>query len=104
MIEIIVVEDDEILRNSLAVLIDDTDGFSCVNTYQDCESAIENLEADLPDVILMDIELPGMSGIEGTAKIKQKLPEVEIIMLTIHEDNESVFESLRNGASGYLVK
>lgn len=104
MIYVTIIEDDDELRESLAVLIDGTEGFSCVGMYRDCESAIKHIEDDLSDVILMDIELPGMSGIEGITEITGKLPDVEIIMLTIHEDNESVFESLRNGASGYLVK
>lgn len=104
MIEVTVIEDDEDFREGLAVLINSTSGFSCISTYGSCETALKHIQKDAPDVILMDIELPGMSGIAGVWQVKQKLPETEIIMLTIHEDNPSVFESLRNGASGYLVK
>jgi len=104
MIDVVIIEDDNELREGLRVLIEGTSNFSCVGAYADCETAIRNLEEDLPDVVLMDIELPGMSGVDGVASIKGELPDTEIIMLTIHEDNESVFDSLRNGASGYLIK
>lgn len=104
MIDVGIIEDDDELREGLKVLIAGTSDFTCVGAYADCETAIQNLENDLPDVMLMDIELPGMSGVEGVKVIKKELPDTEIIMLTIHEDNKSVFDSLRNGASGYLVK
>ncbi|MFQ5708826.1 MAG: response regulator transcription factor [bacterium] len=104
MISVTIIEDDQVLRDSLAVLIRGTRGFSCTGTYDNWETALQNLDEDLPDVTLLDIELKGRSGIEGVAKIKEKQSDVAIVMLTIHEDNESVFHSLRNGASGYLVK
>lgn len=104
LIEVSVIDDDDDFRNSLDILISGTRDLACISDYRDCETAIKKLVEDPPDVILMDVELPGISGIEGVWRIKQELPEVAIIMLTIHEDNESVFESLRNGASGYLVK
>ncbi len=104
MIDVVVIEDDRELLDSLSVLLNGTPNLHCSGAYTSCEAAIKNLEFDLPDVILLDIELPGMSGIQGIRKIKKILPDVEIIMLTVHEDNEFVFESLRNGASGYLVK
>ncbi|MFQ5772086.1 MAG: response regulator, partial [bacterium] len=77
---------------------------SCNNTYSDCETAIKGIAEDLPDVVLMDIGLPGMSGITGIQKIKEKLHDIDIIVLTIHGEQESVFEALCAGASGYLVK
>lgn len=104
MIDVVIIDDDPLLRESLAILIRGTKGFSCTKTYNDCETALKNLENDLPDVILLDIGLPGMSGIEGVRAIKDILSEIEIIMLTIYEDHHSVFESLQNGASGYLIK
>ena len=104
MITITIVEDDQELCQSLKVLINGTEGLECVGDYNNSEQAIKNLENDQPDVILMDINLPGMSGIDAVGIIKNKKPDIEIIMLTIHEDNESVFESLKKGASGYLVK
>ena len=104
MIEISIIEDDKEIRESLAILIGGTEGFSCISHYGSCESALESIEDDAPDVILMDINLPGMTGIEGTKLIKQKLPQTEIIMLTISDDDKDVFDSLCAGACGYLRK
>ncbi|NOX88461.1 MAG: response regulator transcription factor [Calditrichaeota bacterium] len=104
MINVAIIEDDEQLRENLILLINSESEFTCVGGYPDCEKAIQSFSKKTPDVVLMDIELPGMSGIEGVNVIKHKYPQAEIIMLTIHEDNESVFDSLSNGASGYLVK
>jgi DNA-binding NarL/FixJ family response regulator len=104
MIKIAIVEDDEQLRKSLVSIINTSDGYTCSGDYVNCEASIKDFNDNLPDVILMDIELPGMSGVQGVRLIKERWPEVEIIMLTIHEDNESVYDSLRNGASGYLIK
>jgi len=103
LIAVAIVEDDEEIRESLALLIDDAPGFCCLNTYGDCETAIAGIQREKPDVILMDIQLPGMSGIEGVERIK-KTTAVDIIMLTVHKDDELVFRSLCAGASGYLVK
>ncbi len=104
MIRISIIEDDKDIRESLAILLNGTQEFNCVSTYVTCEAALKNIEADVPDVILMDINLPGISGIEGTKIIKQKLPQTEIIMLTISDDENDVFNSLCAGACGYLKK
>lgn len=104
MISVSIVEDDEDIRESLAVLINSTDDFMCNNTYGDCMSAIKGIDEDLTDVVLMDIGLPGMSGIEGIRRIKEKHPDLDIIVLTVHENDEIVFEALCAGACGYLVK
>jgi len=104
MILVAIIEDDHQLRRSLAELLNSSPDFTCSGDYVNCESAMDELENNIPDVILMDIELPGISGVDGVRLIKERWPEIEIIMLTIHEDNESVYESLRNGASGYLIK
>lgn len=104
VIYVAIIDDDKVLRDSLAVLIDGTNGFSCVGVYGDCETALRFVENDPPDVILMDIELPGMWGNEGVRCIKQLLPDVAIIMMTIHQENELIFDSLRAGACGYLIK
>jgi DNA-binding NarL/FixJ family response regulator len=104
MISVAIVEDDDDLRESLPILINSTPGFTCLSAYRDCETAIKELENDLPEVVLMDIGLPGMSGIEGIPKIKEKLPDIDIIMLTIHEDDDLVFDALCAGACGYLLK
>ena len=104
MIYVAIIEDDVQLRRHLAGLLNGAEGFSCTADYTSCEQAIEDIPGNTPDIILMDIELPGMNGVEGTRRIKEKWPQIEILMLTIHEDNESVFQSLQNGACGYLVK
>jgi DNA-binding NarL/FixJ family response regulator len=104
MITITIIEDDDDFRESLAILINKRADFHCTSAYPDCESALQNIERDAPDVILMDIGLPGMSGIEGTQKIKKRLPESDILVLTIHEDDETVFDALCAGATGYLTK
>lgn len=104
MIEVSIVEDDTEIRESLAILINGTVGFSCIHTFGDCESAIPNILKDPPSVILMDIGLPGISGIEGIRIIKEKLPDIDIIMLTVHEDSKLVFDALCSGACGYLIK
>ena len=104
MINISIVEDDKEIRESLAILIEGTDGFSCVSHYGSVELALEKIEKDAPDVILMDINLPGMTGIEGVKLIKEKIPQCEIIMQTISEDDKDVFDSLCAGACDYLKK
>ncbi|MBK7158948.1 MAG: response regulator transcription factor, partial [Ignavibacteria bacterium] len=85
-------------------LINETDGFNCPGYYGDCESDIEDMKNNRPDVMLMDIELPGISGIEGVKKIKELYPKTDIIMLTVHEDLSLVFQALTAGACGYLDK
>ncbi len=104
MIKISIVEDDKDIRESMAILLNGTQEFRCISTFVTCEAALKQIESDEPDVILMDINLPGMSGIEGTKIIKQKLPEIEVIMLTISDDENDVFNSLCAGACGYLKK
>lgn len=104
MIHVAIVEDDHDIRRTLALLIDSTPGFSCELDFVDCESAIPAIVDYKPDVVLMDINLPGMTGIEGVKKLKQQLPELDILMLTIQDDDHSVFESLCMGATGYLIK
>jgi DNA-binding NarL/FixJ family response regulator len=104
LIAVAIVEDDDDIRAGLAKLIDRTKGFSCVCAYRDCETALPEIANDKPDVVLMDIQLPGMSGIAGVQRLKEILPATDIIMLTIHDDDELVFQSLCAGATGYLVK
>lgn len=104
MITVSIVEDDEDIRQSLAILINGTNGFSCLKQYGECASAIADIERHTPDVLLMDIGLPGISGIEGIKIIKERVPEIDIIVLTAHENDSYVFESLCAGACGYLIK
>lgn len=103
-ISVSLIEDDADIRQGLTLLLNNTEGFACTVAYQDCETALKQIRSDPPDVLLMDIQLPGMSGIEGVRRIKQILPDLDIVMLTIHDDDRRVFESLCAGACGYLVK
>ena len=103
-ITVTIVEDDEEIRESLALLINATKGYECVSSYSDCETAIDGIGKDLPDVILMDIGLPGMSGIEGIKIIKQNKIDSDILILSIRENDQSVFDALCAGATGYLIK
>lgn len=103
-IRVAIVEDHRAVRENLAVLIDAAPGYSCVAACASAEEAIERLPEASPDVALMDIHLPGLSGVKCVARLKGLLLQTQIIMLTIEEDGEQVFESLKAGASGYLVK
>ncbi len=103
-IHIAIVEDDKEIRQTLSLIIDGSKGFSCKYAFPDGESAIASI-AKLPiDVVLMDIDLPGKSGIEVTRELKKKCPDLDFIMLTVQSDDDSIFESLCVGASGYLLK
>lgn len=101
---VLIVDDDEEISAGLRWIIDKTEGFKCVAAYSTCKDALKNVENDAPDVILMDIGLPDMSGIECTRQIKKTHPSIQILMLTVYSDDEKIFESLRAGAVGYLLK
>lgn len=103
-IRVAIIEDDRDIRQLLQILIDRSPGFSCEQVFEDCAAALPVLAQNPPDLVLMDIDLPKMSGIEGTLKIKELLPKLNVVMLTVHEDDEAVFQSLCAGAIGYLVK
>ena len=103
-INVSIVEDDNRIRESLAVLIDGTENIRCASTHRTAEDALAQLPLKKPDVVLMDINLPKMSGIECVRRLKVLMPKVQILMLTMYEDDELVFQSLVAGASGYLVK
>ena len=103
-IRVSVVEDAEEIRESLAVLLRGSEGFSLQGAYGSAETALENIPGSKPDVLLMDINLPGMSGIECVRKLKFEIPELQVIMLTVYEDPDAIFNSLSAGASGYLLK
>ncbi len=103
-IRVALVEDDRTVRKNLAVLIDAAPGFDCVASCASTEDALKHLPPAFPDVVLMDIHLPARSGIECVARLRPLLPKTQIIMLTVEEDSERVFESLKAGATGYLVK
>lgn len=104
MITVSIVEDDPDIRESLALLINGTPGFSCASTYGSAEKGVKGILKDLPDVVLMDIGLPGITGIAAIKQLKEKQPELDILVLTIQSDNKVVFDALCAGACGYLVK
>ena len=99
-----IVEDDSSIRESVASLIDSASGFSCTQIFDSVESALEKISDPPPDVLLMDINLGGISGIEGTRRMKSIFPNMNIIMLTVFEESDQIFQSLCAGASGYLLK
>lgn len=104
-IEILVVEDDPVYRNSLKDLINESSIFLCSQACESCEDALALLTDDyLPQILLLDIELPGMSGIEGIHHFKKITPSTKIIILTIFDDDEKIFNAICEGASGYLLK
>jgi DNA-binding NarL/FixJ family response regulator len=104
MLKVVVVEDNDSIREGLKILIDGTDGYECISVFSDCESMLKQIEKLLPDVLLMDLGLPGMGGVEGIKKVKNLLPDLTVLVLTIYEENELIFDALVAGASGYLVK
>jgi DNA-binding NarL/FixJ family response regulator len=103
-IKVSIVEDDSRIREGLLGILDGVAGFQCVKTYNTGEDAVEKIPRHRPDVVLMDIQLPGMSGIECVARLKKKLPDLPIVMLTVFDDSDKVFKALEAGACGYLVK
>ena len=103
-IKVAIVEDDAGIRSSVASLIRRAPTLRLVADYADAESALRELPAHAPNVVLMDIHLPGMSGIECVRQLKSALPAAQFLMLTVYEDNDSLFSSLKAGASGYLLK
>jgi len=104
MINVAIVEDNDTIREGLSVLINGTTGYNCVGTFGNCETFLTSLKNIKADVILMDIALPGMDGIEGVRKAIEINSKLDILMLTIYEDSEKVFDALCAGACGYLVK
>lgn len=99
-----IVEDNEQLRSTLARMLNRADGFQCLGDYGTAEIALEAIPKSPPNVVLMDINLPGMNGVECVRKLKQLVPATQIVMLTAYEDTENIFNSLAAGASGYLLK
>jgi DNA-binding NarL/FixJ family response regulator len=103
-IPVSIVEDDVKFRSTLARLIDSTEGFCCVSQHPDAENALKELPVSKPEVVLMDINMPGMSGVDCVRPLKKLLPSVQIVMLTVYDDADLIFKALSAGASGYLLK
>ncbi len=103
-IKVAIVEDLRDIREGLAQLMNATPGYRCTGVYASMEDAIEKIPHNLPDLVLSDIGLPGMDGISGIAILKERFPELLILMLTVYDDNERIFDALCAGACGYLLK
>jgi len=103
-IRVAIVEDDSAMREGLAMLIGGTPGFCCVDTFPTVEDALAATQGEAPDVVLLDIHLPGMLGSEGVRLLKDKHPATQVLMLTVYGSEDKIFESLCNGACGYLLK
>ena len=103
-IRVAIIEDLREVREGLAALINGTAGFRCAGSFRTMEDALRQVNHELPDVILTDIGLPGMSGIEGIRILKQRHPDLPIVALTVYDDEEEIFDALCAGASGYLLK
>jgi DNA-binding NarL/FixJ family response regulator len=104
LIKTAIIEDQRSIRESLAVFIEGTPGYCCTGGFRTVEEALEKIKFDLPDVVLCDIGLPGMSGIEGIRILKEEYPTIKVLMLTIYDDDDRIFDALCAGASGYLLK
>jgi DNA-binding NarL/FixJ family response regulator len=103
-IKVAVIEDTPALGKLVQKIIDSRDGIQTFGVWENAEDGLKAIENGGPDVVLMDISLPGMSGIEATVCVKEKHPEMDVIMLTVHDDNHRIFDALQAGASGYLLK
>ena len=103
-ISVSIVEDSDQLRGTLARVLSRAAGFSCVSQYANAEDAVKDLPQVKPDVVLMDINLPGMNGVECVRQLKKLLPGVQVMMLTVYEDTDNIFNALAAGASGYMLK
>jgi DNA-binding NarL/FixJ family response regulator len=104
MIRVAIIEDRREIRDGLATIINGTPGFRCTGAFRSIEEALEGLRQQVPDIVLTDIGLPGMSGIEGISLLKERHPHLLVLMLTIYDDDERIFDALCAGASGYLLK
>src|SRR5215470_282663 len=104
IIKVAIVEDQRDIREGLCFLINSTAGYRCTGAYTSVEDALDKISSDLPDLVLMDIGLPGMSGNAGIGILKERWPALRVITLTVYNDDERIFEALCAGASGYLLK
>jgi DNA-binding NarL/FixJ family response regulator len=103
-IRVMIFEDNQSLRESLYQLINGSPGFTCIGAYENCSNVMENVKSNTPDVVLMDIQMPGINGIEAVKMLREKYPSLKILMQTIFEDSDKIFQSICAGASGYILK
>lgn len=104
MIKLLIYEDNPQLREGLSMLISGSDGFEVLAAFKNCENVVDEVEAFNPDVILMDIDMPGVNGLEGLKRIRAVNTNVKILMLTVFDDNKNIFQAISNGANGYILK
>ena len=104
VIKVAIVEDQREFRECLAILIDGTEGYRCTGSFRSMEEALDRIGGNLPDVVLVDIGLPGMSGVDGIRILKERYPGLLLVMNTVYEDDERIFDALCAGACGYLLK
>lgn len=103
-ISVCLFDDNTQLRDSISYLLEEAEGFACVGAFKDCSNILREITKCNPDVVLMDIDMPGINGIEAVQMIKEKFPDLKILMLTVFEDDDKIFNSLCAGASGYILK
>jgi len=103
-IRIVIIEDDETIRDAYTYLINEAAGYSVANAYSSAEHALKGLKQDDPHIVLLDVELPGINGLEAIPKIRAQVEDVYIIMLTVYDHQQTVFDALSKGAAGYLTK
>jgi len=104
MIKVAIVEDNNTLRNSLESLFNRTEGMRCVASLNNLLNVVSEIGSSMPDIVLMDIGLPNISGIEGVRTVKSNFPRIQVMMFTVFDDDEKIFDAIRAGASGYLLK
>lgn len=103
-IRVIIFEDNQSLRLGLYHLINGSDGFTCVGAFENCSNLMQQIKETKPDIVLMDIGMPGINGIEAVKMIREKYPDLKILMQTIFHDNDKIFQSILAGADGYILK
>ena len=103
-IKVTIFEDNRSLRLGLYQLINGSEGFQCVGAFEDCLNLLQDIEETKPDVVLMDIQMPGINGIEAVRMLREKYPALKILMQTIFEESDKIFQSILAGASGYILK
>jgi DNA-binding NarL/FixJ family response regulator len=104
MIKVAVFDDNKTWRDMLEMYINSTPGMQCTGTFEDCRQVVKNIKQDIPDVVLMDIDMPHVDGIDGLQLIKKQFPSVKILMQTVFDQDEKIFDAIRAGADGYLLK
>ena len=103
-IRVAVFEDNKLVRDSFEAILNGTDGFICSGSFPSCNNLVHDIKRSQPDVVLMDIEMNGVNGIEATKKIKQDYPGIKILIQTVFEDDDKIFAAICAGASGYMLK